>query len=391
MLQASLSSVIMAVITTNIFLILLTLCLSNRRLLLGIGYRLLALFVFFTVFRLALPFELPFTINIPLPTVLSLVVSLCHIELGTVGRYALSPWIFFVVIWIAGTILGLLRYIISYCRSSYLITLYGKELTRKAPYAELLERICRERNRRNRFRVIELPGLDGPLLFGVLSPRILIPEHFELSERDLYYILRHETSHHFHRDLLLKGLVKIITLVYWWDPFCRKLNAQTEIILEMRVDDTLTLTDIQLTEEYMQSLIAAKSFAAQSVLLPDEFTMKLLPEESSDALKRFSLLRYNQRTPQLTLNILLILCTFSIFLFSYIFIGEPYSRPEDSLFAPTETQETFHFLSDTESYFIDNGDGSYDLYYYGKYILTTDSLEYYGTDTPVYPEEYRPQ
>ena len=394
MLQASLSTVIAAVITTNIFLISLTLCLSNKRLMLGAGYRLLALFVLFTVLRLALPFEFPFTITVQLPKFIPPIVSLCRVQLCAIGGLSISLWTLLLLIWAAGTAFGIIRYVISYCKTCYLIILYGKELTHKSPYKELLERICRERKRRNRFRVIELPGLDSPELFSILSPRILVPEKFELPEQNLYYILRHETSHHFHHDLLLKMFVKLITLVYWWDPFCRKFNEQTDAILEMRVDDTLTLMDTQYTGEYMRCLIAADEFAIRSKFLPDEFTLGLLPRKRSDILKRFIMMRHNQLTPRPVLNTLLVLMTLSIYLLSYVFIGEPFNHPEDSLFPPVEMQDEQKEvlpLSPEDCYFIDNGDGTYDLYFYDEYLDTINTLEYYNKNIPVYTEENRPQ
>lgn len=394
MLHISLSTVIAAVITTNIFLVILTICFTSKDLLINAGYKLLALFVLFTALRLALPFELPFTVTIRLPKFISMIVLLCNIRLSTINGYRVSLWTLFLVVWAIGTTIGIVRYAFNYFKTRYLIILYGKELTHKVPYKDLLEQICRMRKRRNRFRIIELPGLDGPVLFGILYPKILVPEHFELPERDLAYILRHETSHHFHHDLLLKCLVKLITLVYWWDPFCHRLNKQTDTILEMRVDDSLTLTDFQLTKEYMHCLIAASTFAAQSTFLPNDFTLRLLPREPSDAMKRFSLLRYNKLTPRPVLNALLIVVILSIYLLSYAFIGEPYKLPDDSLLPPVEVldkQKELLPLSPEDSYFIDNGDGTYDLYYYEEYLLTTDTFEYYNSNIPIYTEEKCPQ
>lgn len=391
MLHASLTTVFTAVVTTNIFLILLTLYLTDRKLLLDTGYRLLTLFVLFTALRLTFPFELPFTVTIRLPKVISPAISHFYVQLGAIGRLPISLWTLFLMIWAAGTVLGLIHYIFSYCKDSYLITLYGKELTHKTPYKELLEKICKEHKRRNRFRVVELPGLSGPVLFGIFSPRILIPEGFNLSEQNLYYILRHETAHHFHHDLLLKSIIKIITLAYWWNPFCRKLNEQTDAILEMRVDDTLTRTDIQLTEEYMRCLIAAGSFASQNTFLSSDFTMGLFPKETSEIQKRFTLLRYNQRTQHPIRNILLVLATLSIYLLSYAFVGEPYNPPSNIPLRYPDEPETWYLPSAANSYFIDNGDGTYDLYYNDEYSLTVDTLKYHDANIPVYTEDHRPQ
>lgn len=395
LVQTSLSTVMMAVLTTNVFLIFLVLCLVNEKLLVRAGYKLLALFVLFTTLRFVLPIELPFAITLKLPVAISQIIAKCHNRLFLVCEQPISLWQFFKLVWLAGIIIGLMLHILSYYRSSQHIVLYGKELTSSDPYKSLLSQICTEKGFTNNFRVIELPGLDVPALFGIIHPRILVPEHFEMPQKQLTYILCHEATHHFKHDLLLKNIIKIITLIYWWDIFSYLLNRQTDIILEMRIDDSLTMTDPTVTREYMQCLIEMSDRASQKRLLPNSLTIGILPSGYKDLKRRFRLMISNQNKPYKTWGVLLFIIASSIYLFSYAIILEGYTPPEEIV--PQYWEETdninpsdYVFISSENSYFIDNEDGSYEFYINGSRIETVTSLDYYPKDIPIYTQGTAP-
>lgn len=395
-IQTSLSTVMMAVLTTNVFLIILTLCLVNEKLLVRAGYKLLALFVIFTTLRYTLPIELPFTITIKLPHIFSQFIMKCYDRLFHFGEQSISLWQLFKIIWLIGFIIAVIIHLISYYRSSRYIVLYGKELTNTAPYKELLDTICTSKKRANHFRVVELPGLDVPALFGIIHPRILIPEHFELPEKQLTYILQHEATHHFNRDLMLKNIIKIITLAYWWDPFSWLLNRQTDVILEMRIDDNLTTKNVDITREYMQCLINISERASKKKLLPGSLTIGILPSGYKDLKRRFGLMISNQTKPSVGWNILLIIITFSIYTISYGIILEGYLPAQETISNIELTNDSFQlenlvFPTPDNSYFIDNLDGTYSLYMNGELWDTTDSLEYYSKEIPVYTQDTLPQ
>lgn len=396
LVQTSFSTVIMAVFTTNAFLILLALCLVNEKLLVRAGYKLLALFVLFTTLRFVLPIELPFTITLKFPALISQVIASCHNRLFQFGEQPISLWLLFKLIWLIGFIIGLISHCFAYYSSSRHIVLYGKELTHSNPYKKLLAQICEEKGCPNVFRVIELPGLDVPALFGIIHPRILVPENFELPERQLLYILRHETAHHFKHDILLKNIIKIITFAYWWDIFSWLLNRQTDVIMEMRIDDSLTMTNATVTQEYMQCLIEMSDRASQKRILPNSLTIGILPSGYKDLKRRFRLMMNNRNKPQTKWSILLLVIALSIYLFSYTIILEAYTPPEE--IAPTHWTDIddinpsdYIFISDKNSYFIDNEDGSYEFYIDDSRIETVTSLDYYPKDIPIYTKDTAPQ
>lgn len=385
--QTSFSTFLMAIITTNIFLILLSVCLVNSKLLTRAGHRLLALFVLFTTLRFIFPIELPFTVTIKLPAIISQLIANCHNRLFLICGQPISFISIFKFAWVGGFILGLVKLIITYYRSSKMIVLYGKELTNTQPYQKLIAQICTEKGRANRFRIIELPGLNTPALFGIIHPRILIPEGFQIAEQDLTYILQHEAAHHFNHDILLKNIIKVITLFYWWDIFSWILNRQAEVILEMRIDNRIT-TDKTTTEEYMHCLIHISELAVQKSILPRSITLGVLPKGYQDLKRRFMLMINNQKKNNPMWTIILLLISVSIYLFSYMVVFEAYKAPEEIV---PNVYGDFMFPSSDNSYFIANEDGTYDYYMNGARLETVDSLQYYPDDIPVYTRDNAPQ
>lgn len=391
MMHASLSTVIMTLITTNIFLILLTLLLRKPKWLIRAGYKMLAVFAVFAVLRFLFPVEFPFTVTKRLPGFFSRVITACRYPMFTMGAWEVSLWALFLIVWGIGAVVGIGRFVVDYWRISYQIVLCGKELTDKQPYKEVLEAVCTECKRRNCFRVIEMPGLKAPILFGILSPRILLPDQVQISEEDLYYILKHEIAHHFHHDMLLKVIVRLVSLVYWWDPFCILLNKQADIILEMHVDDVTAVTDGVPTAEYMSCLIRMGTEALGKYAGFRNYTVGVLPRKTSALHKRTELMCGGKPGSRAVANILVAAVALSVYVFSYVYIWEPYGAPGQSLFLETDQIDDTLFIFRAEnSYFIEREDGSFDLYYDDTYHMTVDSLEYYDKAIPVYTEETYP-
>ena len=395
-LYATLSSTLIAVMTTGILLIILVVCLANKRFLVHAGYKLLTLFVVFTTLRFLLPIEFPFTINIYLPAILSDVMTFCHTRLFTFIGQPISLWEIFKLIWLIGFIIGLISYVFSYYKTSKHIILYGKELTHTKLYKSLLDQICEVKGKQNHFRVIELPGLAVPVLFGFFHPRILIPEKFEATERQLQYILYHEATHHFHHDLAFKAIIKIITLAYWWDIFAWLLNSQADVIFEMRNDNSLTAADANITHEYMACLVDIAEQTACKKILPNNLTIGILPSSQRDLRRRFQLMCANQQKLHVGWSILLLFMVTPIYLSSYTYVLHSSTPVWQNITANPDlledcTYEELLFPTTTNSYFIDNQDGTYDFYLNNEFWETVNTLEYHPIDIPVYTGDTVPQ
>lgn len=388
----SMSTVALAVVVTNLFLVITTLCLTNEKLLVRAGYRMVALLLSFSALRLLLPFEFSFTKTIYLPQTISPALSLIrkryYIPLIT---QKLSAWSFFEIIWLLGFLFRVLRYIIRYHKTRQQIVLYGKDLTKAEPYGKMISKICTIQKRKNTFQIIELPYINSPVIFGILHPRILLPENFNLATEDLFFILSHEASHHFHHDLLVKFFAQLLTFVYWWNPFGILLNKQTDVILEMRIDDVLTQADVSKTIDYMKCLITVAEQASDYRPFSSSACLgfcNVKRNTHSDLLKRFELMNHNQQKSASGLNCALFSISLVLYLLSYCFLWEPSTAPSNAFFLEDKAVEDMNFIVPgmSESYFIENPDGTYDFYMMGSYIETVDSLEYYEDSIPVYPD-----
>uniref|UniRef100_UPI004055A321 M56 family metallopeptidase n=1 Tax=Acetatifactor sp. TaxID=1872090 RepID=UPI004055A321 len=382
MLNYSFATVYMAIIASNILLILITLLFRNTKIMVNAGYKLLALFIGLTALRFALPIEFPFTKTIFLTDwkLVSQLISHVRYPLWKISDFEISAWTFLQIIWLIGFIINLVRYIREHAKARYFILANSLDATVREPYASLMKQICNERSCRNRFRILTVTGIEKPMLYGVIKPCILIPEHMELSQNNLYYSLVHEAAHHFHHDLLIKKLIKIITMVYWWNPVCYTLIRRVDTILEMRIDDVVTASGEDAITKYLHTLLAIGEQATEQSALSKSVTMALLPEEDDELTQRFLMLLPSKQKKKLAINVLLFVGVIGIYVVSHLFIFEAYYTP------PNVAEETIGQTADI-MYAILNENGTYDIYYKGIYTETTDSLEYFDSSIPVYTEK----
>lgn len=86
------------------------------------------------------------------------------------------------------------------------------------------------------------PDVSGPMVCGVLRPRILIPE--ALADSDLTHILAHERAHIRRLDNLWRTLAILIACIHWFNPavwlmlraFLREAEAACDESVVSRLD-----------------------------------------------------------------------------------------------------------------------------------------------------------
>lgn len=114
------SPVFMAVLTSNLLIIIMVVFFRSQRLLIRAGYKVLAVLMVLIVVRMLFPFEIPFSRNVYLPEFISRVFFKMRV-LHNIGKWEISLWGVFCLIWIAGAIGLFLRYILQYRRTERLI------------------------------------------------------------------------------------------------------------------------------------------------------------------------------------------------------------------------------------------------------------------------------
>ena len=370
-------STVYTTIFANTALFLLAACLMrskafrNRK-----GYKFLATLLALSVCRLMIPLEFTFTKTLRLPKGPSLFISAFHHTLFYIAGYSVTPLTLLGIIWISGIIIQFSRLVNECINTGKYIRKCGWEVTKEPRYASTLAQILREKGKEADIRIYKMQGINSPMLCGLTSPRILLPNRLRLTDRELYFVLSHETAHYFHCDLLLKYILRLISVLYWWNPVCYFLRRRADLLFEMRIDDKIAGAEPTTAAAYMECLFHVLQNAS-NVSPPGSMYITLGRRNLDDLKKRFEILMYKAPRHYQPLHAVLTIAALGLCLYSYLFTWEAaYTSPEfDSIYTP---------FTDENTYFIDNGDGSYDIYLYGEYWFKTDSLEYYPDKIPIY-------
>lgn len=384
MLNYSFSTVIMAILTSSLLILMTTLCLQCRGMLRAIGSRLIIALLLLAMLRLFFPLEVPFCRNVNLSRIPSKIVSIIIHPYFYLGKIEISVWFCLQCIWACGTVVSLWKL---YHMSRFIrqhVRRYGEDVSAKEPYRSVFRGICSRREAA--MPILLVPGLDAPLQDRILRPRILLPKEMTFSEEQLHYIFRHELAHARHHDVLIKLLINLLAAVYWWNPLMHILRRELDIILEIHVDDrVLSGGDRDTRSSYVATLMEVAA-QAETLLVAQQISNRQVsfnPMASggmSDLEGRLAMI-YEDRKISLPLVLLVLTLTLSLYTLSYAFIWEADVRPTSTDFSEG-MQEMSPQEINQELYVVAADGGGYDIYWNGVLIEHTDSLVDYS-DIPV--------
>ncbi|MCM1025717.1 MAG: M56 family metallopeptidase [Roseburia sp.] len=360
----------MTVITSTALIVITAICLRSRKIFLSIGYKLLAVLIVLTLIRFLCPIEVSFVRNIVMPKALSLAVSSIRHTFFSIGKFNISIWFLLECIWYGGILYSVTRMILSYIFLIRFINRYGDNVTEKEPYASIMTRICD--GRKNTFRICRLPNLDTARQSGAIHPCIMIPAELELSEEELYYTLYHEFIHYRHHDFLIKLGMNLLSAIYWWNPLCRILAKQLDLLQEIRVDEAVTGGDQEVQTAYYKVLETIGEQLMSASGKPTSPTYLTAPRATgsiADLRRRAEMIFYYKKA-FLPVFLSLLLLVLGLFIGSYCFTFEAYYVAEQDELKTTE-------VTPDEMYAILLDDGTYDIYWDGWLIEHVDSIEYY--------------
>ena len=384
MLYYSFSTVLMAVLTSNLIIIVIAICFRSNKILLSVGYKLLAVFLIFTLIRFAFPFEIEKTFdlgigrNIILPESLSVVISYFLRVLVKPFGLKISLWTLFEVIWVVGIVFQVIRYLRKLYEYEYFVSCWSEDITEEEPYRSCLSEACD--GRKNNFQILKLPGIPSPCLYGIRRPRILIPADMEISNKDLYYVLRHEVSHHYHHDLVIKRIVSILCMLYWWNPVCSVFQKQVNTLLEIRIDDSLVQNDHNVSREYLSALIHIVESMDSSSKDPNNFIVSLSQKNSTALTQRFEMVCNKKPRTNILMSVGLLAVITAMYLGSYLITFENLYLIEGERVGDTaDLMDSMHAVL--------KDDGTYDIYYGDFFIENVETLKNYEPDIPIYNQQ----
>lgn len=332
LLDFKLASVLMAILTSNILIAILTLIFLKESILYRFGLHILGAFCILIFVRMAIPFEfVKIAITLKLPAIFSkILVYIQHPRILLFG-HNYSIWEFLVLIWIIVFFILLLDYINSIKKMYKYIQEYGSVVTND--YVTLMNKLCPKKKFQEKIIVIRLPLIPSPSVFKYgLKYYILIPRDLELNEEENELIFRHELSHITHHDLILKFFLQILYLFYWWNLFCYPLRKQSNLLFELRVDSSVIEKGHDKIQKYLLCLLKVEQYSVdnQESNLPLSTTISFLHSHSSNLHKRFCYIMENSKPKNKYLAKLILIPACVLYLISFIFIFEAYYKLPES-------------------------------------------------------------
>ncbi len=365
----SFSTVLMTILASNLLIAVIVICFRNQKIMLSIGYKLVAVLLTLTVLRFLFPFEVPFSRNIYFPKRLSAGVAFLRHAFFTFGVIHISIWALFGCVWFGGTVYFLYRHYKKKSDFRHYIIRYGHNMSDQEPYRKMMAEICGKR--RNPLWVVRVPYYGAPMQYGTILPYIVIPSTMDFSEEEIYCILRHETAHYYRHDALLKDAMGILRAIYWWNPLSKHLESKTDLLLEMRVDEKLIAGDEAAREVYCKTLDRInEEIRGKSAMPGIDAAIPIADVKSEDLECRQSMMRREKRKKG-TLFYSLAAVAFAIYIGSYCFTFEAYNT------LPWCEDEGVQTAQDDCFYAIVKEDNTYDIYLNGHLVENIDTLEYY--------------
>ncbi len=319
--------------------------------------------------RYFFPFEFIFTKSLPVE---SLWTSIYHFFIKneiSLGNFSINFILTFYLIWITGGILLFINLILDYVKTRKTISNFKPESN--SLILESLSNLNNNFEKKKFFQIVNSPLLTSPMVFGFHKPYIIIPS-INLTSKEWECIFHHELSHFYRGHLQIKLICQLICILYWWNPCIYLLKKMVYEIIEIDADTVyLSSASNQEKIEYLECLLNVCKATIQNnknLNWAFSFTNRntlLLTRRSECILCNLDDIKLAK--PSLK-PVVLSFLFFAYFIFSIFFIIEPAGN------VPKEITATTFTFGESGYFFIENEDGSYDLYTNYKYNLTIENL-----------------
>lgn len=156
----------------------------------------------------------------------------------------------------------------------------------------VLEQCKSELTVRRKVPLIMTNGVDGPALYGVIHPKILIPAGIEdLHPNELRFIFLHELVHYKRKDILANWLMTCLLVIQWFNPILwyayRKMREDQELSCDAATISRLSENEIKEYGNTIIKLLKKSSSKAARLLTSTNFSMG-----KSQLMRRITMITY---------------------------------------------------------------------------------------------------
>lgn len=256
-------AVLMAVLSSNLFLAVISFFLRFVHTVKDSKFRILYIFPAVILVRCLLPFEFFFSKTIVFPDRISGFFQIFLKPLFQIGDVSINGSMLILAVWFLGSVIkGVKIFRSAYIGIKY-VKRYTSDVTDEEPYKSLMDRICGEWERPNRFRVYKVDALSFPALQGIFKPYLLLPAELKLIEKDLYYILKYHAAHYFQYSLWIKFFMNLMEILFWWNPILYIIRRQVWFLLDIQADENVAKGEKKTVCNYIDSRMRVLRFASK--------------------------------------------------------------------------------------------------------------------------------
>lgn len=321
------------------------------------------------IFRTVFAFEMPYTVPLQIPQAGGDRFRILRYDTLQVAGQAVNCFQVFALVWLLGILISLVHFLIEQISAT-------KKLKQYYPCQDpqvlaVFSNVREEAPRKPTAQIHVSPDIDIPMSVGYIHKRIFLPAH-TYSDRELYYVLKHEYTHLRHCDLYVKLLVRIFCCVFWWNPAVYQLKVDVAQMLEIKCDRAVTLHFSQ--EEkiaYLKVIVKLMDYPdADSQKGTRANAIQMFSKKGKGAKERmkerFSLVMTPITKTKKLYQALLFSLSLMVLLFSYAFVVQPaYDPPPEDIYTHESVQE----FTNPNEYILKHKDGTYSA-------VTVDGFKY---------------
>lgn len=358
-MQITIYSVVMTVLWSSLLIVLFSILQRSHRLLDMCSVSGVILLYLFCIIRMFIPIEFRGITVIPSIHIYSTIQKFWNLNVPLENLDGIKVIHLLIAVWIIVSIVLFVHLGAEYLRAGRRIAelscVKDEEINR------VLKEIEQKEKKPLKVEVVKSPGIDTPMGTGMIRKRILIPDR-QYTEKELFYILRHEYMHHKNKDLFVQLLVNILCVIYWWNPFVYLLRRDVEHSFEMQCDQAVVcgMSDGDIAD-YLETLLKVLRLKKEHNENRNHVTgtLGIIRDKDDNIKSRFqTLLREsapNYKTHGKPVAVMVMMLVLTL---SYAFIIQPEIQPTDT---DMEAGPDVYEVETSESYIIHHTDGTYEL------------------------------
>ena len=244
----------------------------------------MVLLYLFCAVRLFLPLEFPHTLIAADGVVYPHIYNLLTRERDMLANKPLA--LILCGLWLLGFCELLFRYIRQYRKAIYSVEHYAEPWDERTN--ALLEQVQRQTGRKITVQGYTALNIESAFGVGVLGKRIILPDR-DYTESELRYVLLHEYTHFLNHDTIVKLLVTLFCMIFWWNPVVYLLQKDLEQTLEIKCDLSIART---LNEKeraaYLRTILSLMKQTGRTHRLPFTATALFKADAQAEIKERFA-------------------------------------------------------------------------------------------------------